>query len=73
MVDGSKSGVVEVCEMAPDGAHERVRISGLGAVNEMLECGNGHGAPLYGHGAEAIVAERGIAVDRAVCAPVKCQ
>ena len=53
MVDGSKSGVVEVWEMAPDGDHERVRISGLGAVNEMFESGNGHGAPVYTHGVEA--------------------
>ena len=52
MVDGSKSGVVEVWEMAPDGAHERVRISGLGAVNEMFECGNGHGAPLVSRATE---------------------
>jgi hypothetical protein len=53
VVDGSKGGVVEVWEMAQDGAHERVRISGLGAVIEIGECGNGHGAPGYSRGVEA--------------------
>ena len=53
MVNGSKSGVVEVWEMHPRSSYERVRISGLGAVNEMFECGNGHGAPVYSRGVDA--------------------
>lgn len=40
-------------EMARDGAHERFRVGRLGAVNEICECGNGHGAPVYTRGVEA--------------------
>jgi len=45
--------VVEVWEMHPRSSYERVRISGLGAMNGRYECGNGHGAPVYTHGVEA--------------------
>ena len=73
MVDGSKSGVVERWEMAPGTPLERFRIGGLGAVNGRYECGNGHGAPVYIGGVDASrpVVEKGIAVDRTICAPVE--
>ena len=52
MVDGSKSGVVEAWEIHPRSSGERVEIGRLGAVNKIVECGNGYGAPLYSHGVE---------------------